>query len=462
MARRNNGFVPILIPLALMSLMVFNGNVLIKAGQDIYLFFNGGRLERKQPDILSPNKNVVIPVMDKLLKRSEVMKGPHRARQPTAIPVSSQNIPQDFSDPVNGITYEQNRVLYKFYRATQDPNFECVIRILKYRKPKAEERFLNHNQYLRSTCEGIPCSVETKYSLQLESFWDADVVVIMPGPFEGFQWNKLLKARPKGQLWALYSKESPVHEPQFAPPPAIFKGNPYNLSMTFRTGSDIDLFYGHFVRGAKQNKQISKKSKLIMWMASRCDPLGWERTLFVKELQKHIPVDIYGKCGTFECPKKSYEQCLQVMQQYKFYLALENSECKEYITEKFWSNAFSTGMVPIAFGAPREDYERTAPPNSFIHLNDFATMQEFLDYINLLDRNDTLYMKYFEWRKLGKTFMGPGFRTALSPPNLCNLTKKLVEISVYPENSWRAKNPDFEKWWTPTCHHQSELLGIKI
>ena len=40
---------------------------------------------------------------------------------------------------------------------------------------------------------------------------------------------------------------------------------------------------------------------------------------------------------------------------YKFYLAFENSNCNEYITEKFW-RYLSYGLVPVAFGAPFHDY----------------------------------------------------------------------------------------------------------
>ncbi|XP_054751257.2 4-galactosyl-N-acetylglucosaminide 3-alpha-L-fucosyltransferase FUT6-like [Lytechinus pictus] len=443
------GFFSVLVPLALMSLIVFNAHEFKRAGRNIYLYIHPrSRSAVNSNTVYGGNYQPPVHVK-RLLAKEEIT-------------VSSNYTPQDMNTAINGVTYHENRVLYKFYKATQEPSYDCVIRILKYRRPKAEEVYMNNKKWMRTKCEGMPCSVETRYSLNLEDFLYADIVVIMPGPFAKFEWRSLLKARPPGQLWALYSRESPVHEPQFTPPSALFTGNPYNLSMTYRSGSDIDLSYGHFVRNIPSNVKGGTKSRLMMWMASRCEPLGWERTKFVHALQKHLQVDIYGKCGTFECPKDDWDSCLAVMQKYKFYLSFENSECAEYITEKFWSNAFATGMVPIVYGARKEDYVRTAPPNSFIHLNDFATMEEFVGYINLLDRNETLYNKYFEWRKLGRTYMGTGFRTALGPPNLCNLTKKLVEITLYPENSWRGRVPDFAKWWNPTCKHQTELLGVSI
>ncbi|XP_001182914.3 galactoside 3(4)-L-fucosyltransferase [Strongylocentrotus purpuratus] len=443
------GFLSVLIPLALMSVVVFNADEFRRAGRNIYLYYHPRRSSAAQSNSVYGGNDKPVAHVKRLLAKEEITD-------------TAKYSSQDMNTAINGVTYNENRVLYKFYKATQDPSYDCVIRILKYRRPKAEEVYLNNDEWMRSKCEGMPCSVETRYSLNMKDFWDSDVVVIMPGNEGNFEWKYLLRSRPPGQLWALYSRESPVHEPQFTPPSSLFKGNPYNLSMTYRSGSDVDLSYGHFVRDSPSNVKGGTKSRLMMWMASRCEPLGWERTKFVHNLQEHLDVHIYGKCGTFECPKHDWDNCLIEMQKYKFYLSLENSECSEYITEKFWSNAFATGMVPIVFGARKEDYVRTAPPHSFIHLNDFSTMEEFVEYINLLDRNETLYNKYFEWKKFGRTYMGTGFRTALNSQNLCNLTKKLVEITLYPENSWRGRTPDFGKWWNPTCEHQTELLGVNI
>lgn len=55
-----------------------------------------------------------------------------------------------------------------------------------------------------------------------------------------------------------------------------------------------------------------------------------------KELQKYIPVDIYGACGTLKCAISEKQKCDQMLNtDYKFYLAFENSLCYDYITEKF-------------------------------------------------------------------------------------------------------------------------------
>ena len=57
-------------------------------------------------------------------------------------------------------------------------------------------------------------------------------------------------------------------------------------------------------------------------------------------------VDIVGGCNkTHGDPcKRQYRCTMEMKSKYKFYLSFENSQCQEYITEKFWK-ALNEGMV---------------------------------------------------------------------------------------------------------------------
>lgn len=46
-------------------------------------------------------------------------------------------------------------------------------------------------------------------------------------------------------------------------------------------------------------------------------------------------------------------------------------------------------------GAAPEDYERAAPPHSFIHVDNFASPKELAEYLHKLDQNDAMYNEYF-------------------------------------------------------------------
>ena len=76
---------------------------------------------------------------------------------------------------------------------------------------------------------------------------------------------------------------------------------------------------------------------------------------FIKELKKYIGVDVYGPCsniinpGFGSCIRHSKE-CLKIQSRYKFYLAIENSFCPDYVSEKYYKYA-SRNIVPVVMGS---------------------------------------------------------------------------------------------------------------
>lgn len=152
-------------------------------------------------------------------------------------------------------------------------------------------------------------------------------------------------------------------------------------------------------------KSLKKKSGLAAWIVSTCDTWS-KREIFVKELQKYIPVDIFGTCGKKPCPQlqdKGYFYCYDYIQsKYKFYLSFENSLCLDYITEKFFL-ALKTDMVPVVYGGgidDQMDYLAVEPKKSFIDARKFKSPKELANYLIYLDKNDDEYFKYFEWKAM--------------------------------------------------------------
>jgi len=106
-------------------------------------------------------------------------------------------------------------------------------------------------------------------------------------------------------------------------------------------------------------------------------------------------VDIYGNCG-MGCARNS--SCFEELgKKYKFYMALENSLCVDYITEKS-SNGWAYGMVPIIYGLGKK--EMFAPPTSYIDALEFETVERLAAYLQFLDKHPEEYFKYFEWRSM--------------------------------------------------------------
>jgi len=195
------------------------------------------------------------------------------------------------------------------------------------------------------------------------------------------------------QVWLAYNLESAENRK------AIDEAN---WTATYRTDSTLVTPYGRwqyfdeeqYTRLQTRNFARGRKAS-VAWMVSNCDADN-QRLAYAKELAKYIKVDIYGKCGTLKCPKNDNKCWENISKEYKFYLSFENTNCKEYITEKFWS-AIQHKVLPIVMGAREEDYKVAAPLNSFIHVDNFDNPKELASYLHKLDSDDSAYNAHFKW-----------------------------------------------------------------
>jgi hypothetical protein len=134
--------------------------------------------------------------------------------------------------------------------------------------------------------------------------------------------------------------------------------NFFNWTFSYRWDSDIVSPYGYVkpVHGRvplhpneKQMKEYlsnskvdyaNGKTKMAAWFVSNCLSKS-KRNEMVNELQKHMQIDVYGNCGTMTCPRNMEDECREMAaKNYKFYMALENSLCQDYITEKYQSKFY--------------------------------------------------------------------------------------------------------------------------
>ena len=210
----------------------------------------------------------------------------------------------------------------------------------------------------------------------------------------------------------------------------------FNLTATYALDSDIPRlqFVQHCLRNFTKLKELQKqkytKKKrsdiLVAWLVSDCVTQS-KREEYVRELTKHISVDIYGKCGDKKCGTRytwSTDNCFQKLlhgnKSYKFYLAFENSLCEDYVTEKFWS-MLNLDVIPVVMGAV--DYANFMPKDSFIDVRDFDGPQALAEYLTYLDKHDNLYNQYI--RNKNSLECEPAER---SMPWECLLCKTLHEL----------------------------------
>ncbi|NXK46736.1 FUT6 fucosyltransferase, partial [Chauna torquata] len=206
--------------------------------------------------------------------------------------------------------------------------------------------------------------------------------------------------RLPSQRWIWFNLESPSHSPNLGA-----MDNLFNLTMSYRTDSDIFCPYGELqLLSQPQPLNIPPKTKMVAWVVSNWRA-GSHRVRYYQELKKHVAVDVYGQ---YHLPLPR-DKLLPTVSQYSFYLAFENSQHEDYITEKLWRNAFSAGTVPVVLGPPRENYERFLPPDSFIHVDDFASASDLAQYLWELSKDTERYQRYFQWRKWLKPVVGTGW-----------------------------------------------------
>lgn len=226
-------------------------------------------------------------------------------------------------------------------------------------------------------------------------------------------WQELAKRRQHNQLWVFATEESAFTSRKFIPPIEMSDIH-FNISSTYHPKSDIYTPYGAFSPFTGEEKTALKfesnfyqKEHLMAWVSSHCSTPMWRRSDAVHDLGNYIPIDMYGDCGEISCPKQSWVNCTRVFRKYKFIAAFENSCCGGYITEKFWNVVSLFKAIPVVIGAPKVDYERQAPSNSFIHADDFDSLKDLADYILRVSKDKDLYDSYFQWKNNGTVKCNP-------------------------------------------------------
>ena len=190
-----------------------------------------------------------------------------------------------------------------------------------------------------------------------------------------------------------------------------------------------------------------KKDKSFCWIVSQChaynDRFQWG-TVIINNLFQ--PVNMWGSAVNNCMSKvnrskvidhgrlqKKLPNAVETITKCKFYFAFENSNCTDYITEKF-SNALESYAIPIVNGW-RDSYQKKLP-GSFIHISDYKDPAQLASYLKFLLQNETAYFEYFQWRRrfevLGR------FKDSINDFRIrCQVCKKVLESK---EISFRQTN----------------------
>lgn len=256
----------------------------------------------------------------------------------------------------------------------------------------------------------------------------------------------LLPRHPAIIVWGVLLEETPLYCIECMHEQVITQ---FNYSSTFSRYSDIPFTLRyivslnnitskvHYVETSKKNALLKQISP-ILYLQTHCKTTT-ERDVYVQELMKLRPIDSYGKCinnknlsskliDHYIFHLDSIEQ-LSFIARYKFMIAIENSVCEDYITEKMW-RALHLGVVPIYFGSPSI---RDWLPNqkSAILLQDFPTPRLLSEHIDRLLANDDLYEEYLEHKTKGVITNKYLIEQANARPYQTNLLHVMDEFACF-------------------------------
>lgn len=263
----------------------------------------------------------------------------------------------------------------------------------------------------------------------ISTFSSADVVVFHHQELSsGLSFLPLHLDRPTSQHWVWLSLEPPVRNANLTQLNGLF-----NWTMSYRHDADITIPYGQTILGADEQGVLAapNRSCLVSWVVSKYQP-HQARAIFYQSLKKYISIEVYGKWNKKPLSKR---KLLPTIAKCLFYLSFENSQAKDYITEKFWRNAFQAGAIPVALGPSRATYEALAPPGSFIHVEDFKSPPDLAAYLKHVAANKQAKEKYFQWHSTHRIKTYTDWR------------ERLCQICVmYPSLKARRVYHDLESW----------------
>ncbi|VDM77231.1 unnamed protein product [Strongylus vulgaris] len=216
------------------------------------------------------------------------------------------------------------------------------------------------------------------------------------------------------------------------------------MTLGFRHDTPASSPYGYTVKLAKKSrptgevidmKRVNRKSKGAAWFVSHCGTES-NREGYIKDLQRNI---------LYFVDKTPFR--------YHFYIAFENSICKDYVTEKLWNQGYGRDIIPIVLS--RAVVEKVVPPRSFIAADDFNDTKGLADYLHYLMKNKTAYAEYFQWRREYKVvFLDGNVHDALERPwGFCQICRLLWEK---PRPHFSIEN--FAKYWGGSCEKDGELV----
>ena len=166
------------------------------------------------------------------------------------------------------------------------------------------------------------------------------------------------------------------------------------------------------------------------------------------KLKTYLPIWEFGKCHNNSCSRKGVSCSTILTKRYFFLLALEDSSCKDYITESFYRSwQDGTHIIPIVQGGT--DYLTYFPEGTLIDVEWFESVKDLALFLIELMHTTKLY-SHLLWRK------AHWIKSSRKPNELaiCSLCYKLHYLA-----SNRKRYPDIRRWLEKSVCKKSRFIS---
>ena len=311
----------------------------------------------------------------------------------------------------------------------------------KVKPPPPPKEYLiywyNPPPYLTNRPDALNCKFHSckykncKMTFSNTSAAKSDVVL-----FDGRKLaENLTFARSRDQIWVFAAHEPPLsYMEQGGWWTKSHWRHSFNWTMTYdKTIADIFLPYGEIIKKDTYNDRDFKaitlqKSKGAIMVSSRCKTASY-REVYMSKLRQSVDVVVLGVCGTpWSCGKRYiHDDCFKILNRtYKYFLAFENSFCRQYFTEKFYDN-FNYDVIQIVRGGLKNDTNALFPTGTYISTDDFKSAGALGDFLRKLSWSVDDYSTFL--REKNK-YYSPGYKWVYQRA-MCDLCDRLNNISKY-------------------------------
>jgi Glycosyltransferase family 10 (fucosyltransferase). len=245
-----------------------------------------------------------------------------------------------------------------------------------------------------------------------------------------------LPVKRHGQIWVAMSMESDANYPLQCDQEFLRQ---FDLCLSFKRSSDVPMLYVHFDQIPLLQTPPKPKTRTApaVYFASNRFALN-NRFELTERLMELMQVDSYGSSQKNSHVDRDTGRMtkLETISNYYFYLAFENSNNTDYVSEKMYDGLIA-GTVPVYLGAANVD-EYLPGDNCIIKVSDYPTTEALADHLIALTRDHQEYEKYLTWktkpfRESFLNLLEPGRTPVLR--RLCTKISEIIESEIFSQKS---------------------------